>query len=200
MLTRISVDTHKSKILKKCLLKSPNLCMKTNFNHILLNSFLWINATSVFYGLLFQTVLYGALPERNSQPWQAVAWAWVNACKNTAYFFLAFRNRLWRQDWEPPVWLFVIGFLCFFFYPTSYAMFSFIKLPFIKGTSLEVFQHKTYLIPLYCKTAVHSRGQLNYFPARWDAASSGQQYREELKTGKCTVNLHLDAPKICVGG
>lgn len=116
MLTGISVDTHKSKIPKKCLLKSPNLCMKTNFNHILLNSFLWINATSVFYGLLFQTVLYGALPERNSQPWQAVAWAWVNACKNTAYFFLAFRNRLWRQDWDLPVWLFVIGFLWGFFF------------------------------------------------------------------------------------
>lgn len=84
MLTGISVDAHKSKILRKCLLRSPNMCRKTNFNHIFLDLFLWINATSIFSGLLFQTVMYGALPERNSQHWQAVAWAWVNAYKNTA--------------------------------------------------------------------------------------------------------------------
>lgn len=179
MLTGISVDTHKGKILRKCLLKSPNLCRKTNFNHIFLNLFLWINATSVLYGLLFQTVLYGALPERSLQAWQAVAWAWAKACKNTAYFSLVFRKRLWRCDWDASVWLFLLVFCIFFFYPTSYAMFSFIKLPFIKGTSLEVFQHRTYLIPLYCKTAVHSRGQLNYFPARWDAASNGSSQKNQ---------------------
>lgn len=92
MLTGISVDAHKSKILRKYLLKSPKLCRKTNFNHIFLNYF--YESMSHKSSLAFYSKLLCMEPcQKGTHSIDKLLHEpelMYDACKNTAYSFLGF--------------------------------------------------------------------------------------------------------------